>query len=248
MASLRIILNVARTKLFNVNGTGVIRIKQTTRNLILSRSIITSTVFKFPNVALVKSINSSLSRNVSTENVDKTINDNNTKLGFRRRPNTPEIAEIVIYNRIKWMRDNLYDHGCGMLRYSSVFEGMRWQDIIQLSRYELTIMGVKDIESAWRLGSCFWIIRCDLALKEGKKLPYRGGKDRVDVDLKSLDAFKDKNWREIIDMDYKDLKTLGIESVNDRIKLIKNFWAIRRKLYHIERIEKCAMILDNKTG
>ncbi|CAG8530302.1 697_t:CDS:2 [Gigaspora margarita] len=252
MSAIRSVLNVARAKFFNVRGTGAVRIKLTTTKLLPTRSLsISAKIFQFSNATFIKPINSSFARSVTTESTSNNINENNTKPVFphnkRRYPYTPEIAEVAIYNRIKWLRDNLYDHGCGMLRYSAVFEGMLWQDIIKLSRHELMLMGVKDIESAWRLGSCFWIIKCDLAMKEGKKLPYRGGKDRVNIDLKSLEedfpaylktfdmeqyapAFKDKNWREIIDMDYKDLKALGINSVNDRIKLIKNFWAIRRKL------------------
>ncbi|CAG8644066.1 6188_t:CDS:2 [Cetraspora pellucida] len=208
MASMRFVFNVARAKFFNVGDTSVVRIKQTITKIILARSL---TNIQFSNAALIKSINSSFTRSLTTESTNNTINENNTKLDFthhrRSRPYTPEMAE-----------------------------GMIWQDIIKMSRYELTIMGVKDMESAWRLGSCFWIIRCDLAIKEGKKLPFKGGKDRVDVDLKSLD--------EIIDMDYKDLKALGIDSINDRMKLIRNFWAIRRKLYHIERIEKCFIQTD----
>ncbi|CAG8542703.1 13622_t:CDS:2 [Racocetra persica] len=240
MATMRFALNVARAKFFNVGGAEIVKIKQTTTKLISVRSL---TNFQFSNATFIKSINSSFTRSLTTESTNNTINENNTKLDFphnkRRRtyiPYSPEIAEVVLYNRIKWMRDNLYDR-CGMLRYSSIFEGMRWQDIIKLSRYELTLMGVKDIESAWKLGSCFWIIRCNLAIQEGKRLPFKGGKDRVN----------DKNWREIIDMDYKDLKALGIDSINDRMKLIKNFWAIRRKLYHIERIEKCFIQTDKKT-
>ncbi|KAF0561679.1 Protein VTS1 [Gigaspora margarita] len=280
MSAIRSVLNVARAKFFNVRGTGAVRIKLNTTKLLPTRSLsISAKIFQFSNATFIKPINSSFARSVTTESTSNNINENNTKPVFphnkRRYPYTPEIAEVAIYNRIKWLRDNLYDRvnynlledftgwldGCGMLRYSAVFEGMLWQDIIKLSRHELMLMGVKDIESAWRLGSCFWIIKCDLAMKEGKKLPYRGGKDRVNIDLKSLEedfpaylktfdmeqyapAFKDKNWREIIDMDYKDLKALGINSVNDRIKLIKNFWAIRRKLYHMERIEKCVMQPD----
>ncbi|CAG8452333.1 20395_t:CDS:2 [Dentiscutata erythropus] len=194
MASIRSVLIVAKAEFFNVSRTGAVRIKQPTTKLIPTRSLtIPAKLFQFSNAALIKPINSSFTRSVTTESTDNTINETNLKPSFP-------------YNKhfTAWLE------GVGMLRYSAIFEGMRWQDIINLNRYELTLMGVKDIESAWRLGSCFWIIKCDLAMKEGKKLQYWGGKDRYSP------AFKDKSWREIIDMDYKDLKALGISSVDDR--------------------------------
>ncbi|CAG8814973.1 586_t:CDS:2, partial [Racocetra persica] len=58
--------------------------------------------------------------------------------------------------------------------------------------------------------------------------------------------FAGKNWKEIIDMDHKDLKALKIESVSHRIDMVKKFWVMRRKIYHTKRVNKCVLIPSKK--
>ncbi|CAG8725727.1 15945_t:CDS:2, partial [Dentiscutata heterogama] len=146
-----------------------------------------------------------------------------------------------------WLR------GCEMDKYASLFEGKRWQDIVKMKYKDLRELGVDHHESAWQLQSNFWIVNCDLAAKKGKTLPYKGGVDRINIDLELLNGialhvlgrtinmeqyaplFAGKNWKEIIDMDHKDLKALKIESVSHRIDM-----------YHTKRVNKCVLIPSKK--
>ncbi|CAG8496912.1 6228_t:CDS:10, partial [Racocetra fulgida] len=164
----------------------------------------------------------------------------------RKRCSKLEQVEKRINRRIKWYKKNLYDEvnyellddfpawlrGCEMDKYAPLFEGKRWQDIVKMKYKDLKELGIDHHESAWQLQSNFWIINCDLAAKKGKTLPYKGGVDRINIDLELLNDFPEylktigmeqyaplfagKNWKEIIDMDHKDLKALKIESVNPK--------------------------------
>ncbi|CAG8609289.1 31290_t:CDS:10 [Gigaspora margarita] len=175
----------------------------------------------------------------------------------RKRCSKLEQVEKRINRRIKWYKKNLYDEvnyelledfpawlrGCEMDKYAHVFEGKRWQDIVKMKYKDLRELGIDHHESAWQLQSNFWIVNCDLAAKKGKTLPYKGGVDRINVDLELLNG---KNWKEIIDMDHKDLKALKIESVSHRIDMVKQFWVMRRKIYHTKRVNKCVLIPSKK--
>ncbi|KAF0462073.1 HCP-like protein [Gigaspora margarita] len=194
----------------------------------------------------------------------------------RKRCSKLEQVEKRINRRIKWYKKNLYDEvnyelledfpawlrGCEMDKYAHVFEGKRWQDIVKMKYKDLRELGIDHHESAWQLQSNFWIVNCDLAAKKGKTLPYKGGVDRINVDLELLNDFPEylktinmeqyaplfagKNWKEIIDMDHKDLKALKIESVSHRIDMVKQFWVMRRKIYHTKRVNKCVLIPSKK--
>ncbi|CAG8568526.1 6824_t:CDS:10 [Dentiscutata erythropus] len=186
----------------------------------------------------------------------------------RKRCSKLEQVEKRINRRIKWYKKNLYDEvnyelledfpgwlrGCEMDKYSALFEGKRWQDIVKMKYKDLRELGVDHHESAWQLQSNFWIINCDLAAKKGKTLPYKGGVDRINIDLELMNDFPEylksinmeqyaplfagKNWKEIIDMDHKDLKALKIESVSHRIDMVKQFWVMR--------LNKCVLIPSKK--
>ncbi|CAG8796146.1 12626_t:CDS:2, partial [Dentiscutata erythropus] len=52
--------------------------------------------------------------------------------------------------------------------------------------------------------------------------------------------FKNIKFEDILEMNSQDLKSLGIELAKDRVKLIKNFWRIKRRIFFeniIKRIE-----------
>ncbi|CAG8532741.1 3818_t:CDS:10 [Cetraspora pellucida] len=194
----------------------------------------------------------------------------------RKRCSKLEQVEKRINRRIKWYKKNLYDEvnyelledfpawlrGCEMDKYASLFEGKRWQDIVKMKYKDLKELGIDHHESAWQLQSNFWIVNCDLAAKKGKTLPYKGGVDRINIDLELLNDFPEylktigmeqyaplfagKNWKEIIDMDHKDLKALKVESVSHRIDMVKKFWVMRRKIYHTKRVNKCVLIPSKK--
>ncbi|CAG8819159.1 25408_t:CDS:2, partial [Racocetra persica] len=54
--------------------------------------------------------------------------------------------------------------------------------------------------------------------------------------------FEGKNWKEIFELNYKDLVALGIESIEDRILLIKSFWKAKRAIIYTEKIKKVSEV------
>ncbi|CAG8651838.1 9899_t:CDS:2, partial [Cetraspora pellucida] len=197
--------------------------------------------------------------NASDDNKETSSMDTTPKLlnyrprygrdGQKLPPLPLEKVEELIYDRIKWQSENLYDsvnyelledfpawlYGCRMSSLASLFEGKKWRDIINMNARDLELLGVKSATFRRRLTTYFWIVRLDLAAKEERVIRYKKIRTTPDISPELLEGmkqyaskFEGKNWKEILGLNYKDLIALGIESIEDRILLIKSFWKAKR--------------------
>ncbi|CAG8648865.1 16273_t:CDS:2, partial [Gigaspora margarita] len=195
-----------------------------------------------------------------TESTSNSSDDNNTftKLNAQEHRISAISAEKIIDNRIKFLKNNIYNR----VNYE-LLEGKKWQEIINMDDKDLEKLGITDHLTRSILGSHFWVIQVDYvnlissflciskiisySLLTTIKIVFRKShlKDfPAYLDLirmkKVAPLFKNKKFKDILEMDSQDLKNLGVELARDRVKLIKNFWRIKRRIFFediIKRIE-----------
>ncbi|CAG8828437.1 7413_t:CDS:2, partial [Racocetra persica] len=113
---------------------------------------------------------------------------------------------------------------------------------------DLEKLGITDHLTRSTLGAHFWVIQVDHAIKFGLPIPKKNfvrdwkqlyGKEVLEDFSAYLDLirmkrlaplFKNKKFEDILEMNSQDLKGLGVELAKERIKLIKNFWRIKRRI------------------
>ncbi|CAG8568942.1 15212_t:CDS:2, partial [Dentiscutata heterogama] len=211
-------------------------------------------------------------RNVTIEsaandNKETSLTDTTPKLlNYRPRydrdgqvlPSLPlEKVEELLYERIKWQKENIYDRvnyelledfpawlqGCKMQHLAYLFDGKNWREIINMNARDLEFLGVKSATFRRRLTTYFW------AAKEERVFRYRKIRTTPDITPELLEGmkqyaskFEGKKWQDILELNYKDLMTLGIESIEDRILLIKSFWKAKRVIIYTEKIKKASEV------
>lgn len=244
-------------------------IKQMNKNSIIKSGII---IFG-RNITIESSTN---------DNKETSLTDTTSKLlNYRPRydrdgkvlPSLPlEKVEELLYERIKWQKENIYDsvnyellkdfpawlQGCKMANLAYLFEGKNWREIIRMNARDLEYLGVKSATFRRRLTTYFWVIRLDLAAKEERVFKYKKIRTTPDITPESLEdfpsylnsigmkqyasKFEEKKWQDLVKLNYKDLIELGIESIEDRILLIKSFWKAKRVIIYTEKIKKASEV------
>ncbi|RIB03210.1 hypothetical protein C2G38_2123576 [Gigaspora rosea] len=131
---------------------------------------------------------------------------------------------------------------------------------------DLEKLGITDHLTRSILGSHFWVIQVDYAMKSGLPIPRKNflrdwkqlyGKETLEnfpayLDLirmkKVAPLFKNKKFKDILEMDSQDLKHLGVELARDRLKLIKNFWRIKRRIFFEDIFKRIESQDSNKSN
>ncbi|CAG8533341.1 19857_t:CDS:2 [Gigaspora margarita] len=152
-------------------------IKQMNKNSIIKSGII---IFG-RNITIESSTNDNKETSL-TETTSKLLNyrpryDRDGKV----LPSLPlEKVEELLYERIKWQKENIYDsvnyellkdfpvwlQGCKMANLAYLFEGKNWREIIRMNARDLEYLGVKSATFRRRLTTYFWVIRLDLIYTE----------------------------------------------------------------------------------